>query len=360
MKIELLDLTVRELRDGYKDSAEDGVKAYRGLLDVRPPYQREFVYKDHQRAEVIRTVQRGFPLNVMYWAVNQDGTFEVIDGQQRTISICQYVTGQFALDDLYFHNLKSDAQEQILDYKLTIYLCSGSDTEKLKWFETINIAGEELTRQELRNAVYSGPWVTDAKRFFSKSGCAASAIGSDYVNGSPIRQEYLETAIAWIAPNSINSYMAENQFNPSANELWLHYQKVIEWVKVTFPNYRREMKGLPWGHLYQEHQAQNLDPKELEHQISALMEDEDVTAKKGIYWYVLSEDEKHLNIRQFSNNQKREAFERQDGKCPRCTKTFEITQMEGDHITPWVEGGKTSSDNCQMLCIECNRRKGSK
>jgi hypothetical protein len=360
MKIDLLDLTVRELRDGDKDSAEDGVKAYGGLLDVRPPYQREFVYKDHQRAEVIRTVQRGFPLNVMYWAVNQDGTFEVIDGQQRTISICQYVTGQFALDDLYFHNLKSDAQDQILDYKLTIYLCSGSDTEKLKWFETINIAGEELTHQELRNAVYSGPWVTDAKRFFSKTGCAAAAIGSDYVNGSPIRQEYLETAISWIAPNSINSYMAEKQFNPSANELWLHFQKVIEWVKVTFPNYRREMKGLPWGHLYREYQAENLDPKELEELISVLMEDEDVTAKKGIYWYVLSEDEKHLNIRQFTNNQKREAFERQAGKCPLCTKTFEINQMEGDHITPWVEGGKTSSENCQMLCIECNRRKGSK
>jgi hypothetical protein len=154
--------------------------------------------------------------------------------------------------------------------------------------------------------------------------------------------------------------MAEKQSNPSANELWLHFQKVIEWVKVTFPNYRSEMKGVAWGHLYSDYHARNLDPSELEDLISSLMEDEDVTAKKGIYWYVLSEDEKYLNIRTFTKNQKREAFERQAGNCALCSKTFEIDNMEGDHITPWVEGGKTSSENCQMLCVQCNRRKGRK
>lgn len=92
-------------------------------------------------------------------------------------------------------NLQQDEQDQILDYKLMVYLCSGADSEKLEWFETINIAGEKLTDQELRNAVYSGSWVSDTKRYFSKSNCAAYGIGSDYLTGSPIRQDYLETAI---------------------------------------------------------------------------------------------------------------------------------------------------------------------
>ena len=170
MQIELKKITVRDLTAGYTDNAENGVFGYGGKLDIRPPYQREFIYKEKQRNAVIDTVVQGFPLNVMYWATREDGTFEVIDGQQRTISICQYVNGDFAFDMRYFHNLQTDEQEQILDYELMVYVCSGSDSEKLQWFRTINIAGEKLTEQELRNAVYSGPWVSDAKRYFSKNG----------------------------------------------------------------------------------------------------------------------------------------------------------------------------------------------
>lgn len=177
MKIELKQITVRELVKDYQDSAENGVRAYGGKLDVRPPYQREFVYKDKQRDAVIETVRQGFPLNVMYWAKRDDGTFEVIDGQQRTISLCQYVEGDFAYLMRYFHNLQADEQQQIWDYELMVYVCEGSDSEKLKWFETINIAGEKLTAQELRNAVYAGSWLADAKRYFSKTGCAAYQIG---------------------------------------------------------------------------------------------------------------------------------------------------------------------------------------
>lgn len=360
MNIKLKEITVRELTKGYEDNEESGVIGYGGKLDIRPPYQREFIYKDKQRDAVIDTVTKDFPLNVMYWAVREDGNFEVIDGQQRTISIAQYVEGDFNFNDRYFHNLQDDEQDQILNYKLTVYLCSGTDSEKLEWFKTINIAGEELTDQELRNAVYSGSWVSDAKRYFSKNGCAAYGLGGDYLKGSAIRQDYLETTIKWISENAIEDYMAKNQNEPNANEIWLYFQAVINWVKIVFPNYRKEMKGIDWGFLYNEFKDGKFDSNKLEEEISKLMEDEDVTKKKGIYTYVLTRKEKHLNIRAFSQNQKREAYERQKGICVVCKEHFAIEDMEADHITPWHEGGQTSPENCQMLCKEDNRRKSGK
>ncbi len=360
MRIELKEITVRELINGYQDNEENGVVGYGGKLDIRPSYQREFIYKDKQRDAVIDTITKHFPLNVMYWAVREDGDFEVIDGQQRTISIGQFVAGDFAFNNRYFHNLQKDEQDQILNYELMVYLCSGVDSEKLEWFKTINIAGEKLTDQELRNAVYSGSWVSDAKRHFSKNGCPAYGIGSDYLSGSPIRQDYLETAIQWISKESIEKYMAEHQHEPNANELWLYFQSVINWVRVVFPKYRKEMKGIEWGFLYNEFKDHKFDSRKLEEEITELMQDEDVTNKKGIYSYILNREEKHLNIRSFSDNQKREAYERQKGLCIECKKHFEINEMEADHITPWHEGGRTSVENCQMLCKDDNRRKSGK
>lgn len=357
MKIELKEISVRELTNGYQDNEENGVVGYGGKLDIRPPYQREFIYKDKQREAVIDTITKSFPLNVMYWAVRDDGNFEVIDGQQRTISICQFVEGDFSYMFRYFHNLKEDEKEAILEYKLMVYLCSGTESEKLQWFKTINIAGEKLTDQELRNAVYSGSWVSDAKRYFSKNGCAAYNIGSDYLSGSPIRQDYLETVIDWISKGNIEVHMANHQNEPNANELWLYFQSVISWVKAIFPKYRKEMKGIEWGFLFNQFKEQKFDHKKIEEEISKLMQDEDVTNKKGIYEYVLTRKEKFLNIRAFTDNQKREAYERQKGICPVCTEHFEIEQMEGDHITPWHLGGKTTANNCQMLCKDDNRRK---
>lgn len=360
MNIELKEITVRELTKDYRDLGDDGVYGYGGKLDIRPSFQREFIYRDKQRDAVIDTITKDFPLNVMYWAVREDGNYEVIDGQQRTISIAQYIEGDFAFKGRYFHNLQSDERDQILNYKLMVYLCSGTDSEKLEWFKTINIAGERLTDQELRNAVYSGPWVSDAKRYFSKHGCAAYGLGSDYLSGSPIRQEYLETTIKWISNDAIEKYMGRNQREPNANEIWLYFQSVINWIRVIFPNYRREMKGVEWGILYNRLKEQRYDSIKLEAEVAMLMEDEDVGNKKGIYIYVLTHEEKHLNIRAFSPNQKREAYERQKGICPVCSEHFEIEEMEADHITPWHEGGKTIADNCQMLCREDNRRKSGK
>jgi len=357
MKIDLKEITIRELVEDYEDNNEGGVKGYGGKLNIRPPYQREFVYKDKQRDAVINTLTRDFPLNVMYWAVCEDGTYEVVDGQQRTISICQFVEGDFAFNERYFHNLQKDEKEQILNYKLMIYLCSGTDSQKLDWFKTINIAGEKLTDQELRNAVYAGSWLADAKRYFSKTGCPAYSIGEDFLTGSPIRQDYLETVISWISNGEIEAYMAKQQHKPNANELWLYYQSVINWINATFVKYRKQMKGIDWGTLYAEFKDKEFDSAKLELEIAKLMEDEDVSNKKGIYAYVLTRKEKHLNIRAFSDNQKREAYERQKGICTVCKKHFELEGMEADHITPWHVGGKTNADNCQMLCKEDNRRK---
>lgn len=365
MKIELKEITVRELTNGYQDNDEDGVIGYGGKLDIRPPYQREFIYKDEQRNAVIDTISKGFPLNVMYWAVREDGKFEVIDGQQRTISICQYVNEEFSVkigsfpENRGFNNLQQNEKDKILDYKLTVYFCSGTDSEKLDWFRTINIAGEKLSDQELRNAVYSGSWVTDAKRYFSKN-TTRPKIGDDYLSGSAIRQDYLETAIKWINNGDIEGYMAEHQHDPNANELWLYFQSVINWVQAVFPNYRNEMKGIEWGELYNLFKNRNFDSKKLEEEIKTLMIDDDVTKKKGIYWYVLTGKEKYLNIRAFTPQMKRQAYENQNGICTVCKEHFELSEMEADHITPWHEGGKTNAENCQMLCKEDNRRKSGK
>jgi len=357
MKIELKEITIKELSKDFLDNQEEGVIGYGGKLDIRPPYQREFIYNDKQRNLVINTVFKNFPLNVFYWAVKKDGTFEVIDGQQRTISICQFINGDFAYEDRYFHNLQDDEQEKILNYKIMVYFCSGTDSEKLDWFRTINIAGEQLTDQELRNAVYSGSWVSDAKRYFSKTGCAAYAIASDYISGSPIRQEYLETAIKWISDNDIEEYMGIHQDDPTAINLWNHFQSVISWVDASFTNKRKIMKGVPWGELYSEFQNTNINPSKIEEEIAQLILDDDVTNKKGIYSYVLTRDEKYLNIRAFSDAMKQKVYELQKGKCVECKEEFPLSGMEADHITPWHAGGKTNEDNCQLLCKEDNRRK---
>ena len=362
MKIKLHEIPLKEVVEGYTDSAENGVTGYNGRLNIRPAFQREFIYKDKQREEVIRTVMKNFPLNVMYWVKGDDGNFEVLDGQQRTISICQYASGDFSINHMGFDNLTQTEREQILDYPLMIYICEGTDKEKLDWFKIINIAGEQLTAQELRNAIYTGEWLTEAKKYFSKTACPAYAIASDYLNGSPIRQNYLETAIQWIATRDgmeIEDYMAKHQHDTNCNELWLYFQTVINWAKATFPNYRKEMKGLEWGIFYNKYSGGKYDPKQLEARIVELFDDDDVTKHSGVYEYLLDGDEKYLSIRAFKPKEARTAYERQKGICPKCKEHFEIEEMQADHITPWSKGGKTTAENCQMLCADCNRRKSN-
>lgn len=363
MKIELHEIPVRDVVDGYVDSAEGGVVGYGGRLNIRPAFQREFIYKDRQRDEVIHTITRNFPLNVMYWVKDDNGGYEMLDGQQRTISVCQYVTNVFSVNHMIFDNLTKTEQDQIMDYPLMIYICEGTDKEKLDWFKIINIAGEQLTPQELRNAIYAGEWLSEAKRHFSKTGCPAYKIAEKYLSGSAIRQNYLETAIKWIANRDgmeIEDYMSRHQHDTNCNDIWLYFQSVINWVKATFPVYRKEMKGLDWGIYYNKHGSKAYDPKILEQRIVELMDDDDVTRNSGIYEYLLDGEEKHLSIRAFTPKMIRAAYERQNGICAKCSKLFAIEDMQADHITPWSKGGKTIADNCQMLCAHCNRTKSNK
>lgn len=376
MKIELHEILIKDISDGYLDQNELGVVGYHGKLNIRPKYQREFIYSEDKRNAVINTINSDFPLNVMYWVQtkgdnfdDEDAEFEILDGQQRTISFCQYVNSDFSLNSKYFHNLTQVEKDKILDYKCMVYVCTGNDLEKLQWFETINIAGERLTKQELRNAVYTGTWLSDAKLKFSKSNCAAYLLAKDYVDGAPLRQELLEKAISWMVKSSddekIREYMAVHQFDPNANELWTYFKNVIDWVQLTIPHYRKEMKGINWAELYDAYHGNTYNTADLEKQISDLMLDDEVTAKKGIYPYIFDKQEKHLNLRSFTQAQKIKAYNKQHGLCPRCkamnkptkNKHWAIEEMEADHITPWHLGGKTDDANCQMLCKTCNREK---
>ena len=390
MKIELHEVRVRELCAGYNDLSiqEEGIVGYGGRLNIRPKYQREFVYDEKQRNAVMDTVWQNFPLNVMYWVKVENGElnqlsennlsnslnspsdieYEVLDGQQRTISICSFIAGEYMMNFdgnlLGFNNMTIEQQNRILDYKLQVYICEGTDEEKIKWFQRINIAGEKLTNQEILNAIYSGPWVTQAKRRFSKTGCVAYRIGSDFMSGSPIRQDYFETALEWIGDaqgKSLKQYMADHQHDTDADELWQYFQDVIHWIEKLFGRkYKKEMKGVPWGLLYNKHKDTTLTATAIGQQMAKLMADSDVQKKSGIFAYILDGDIHHLGIRTFDANTRREVYERQGGKCAICGKPFDIEVMEADHITPWVEGGRTIASNCQMLCRDCNRRKSSK
>ena len=366
MKVEPMHVTVRELAQGYTDAAEAGVTAYGGDLDVRPPYQREFVYHDSQRDEVVRTVLKGLPLNVMYWVDRGEGSrprYEVMDGQQRTISVCSYVAGGYGIDGRFFFNLPQDVKDSILDYRLTVYVCAGTQSEKLDWFRIVNIAGVQLNDQELLNAVYAGPWVTDARARFSKPGGPAVQVGGDWLKGSAIRQDYLATVLGWAAARHgmrVEDYMGTHQHDPTAQALWSYFRSVLDWAQAVFPVYRREMKGLPWGPMYDANRDRtDLDPNALEARVQELMADEDVTRKSGVYRYLLDGDERRLSIRAFDKRTQRAAYEAQGHRCAVCGGEFGLADMHADHIIPWSRGGHTVPDNCQMLCRDCNLRKGA-
>lgn len=372
MDVELRHVKIKELVEAYSDNGNNGVVAYRGRLEVRPPYQREFVYGDKKRNAVIDTIRQGFPLNILYWVDREkeiDGKrYEVLDGQQRIISICEFYKNNFSVKypekEKYFRGLEINEQDDFLEYPLMVYFCKGTGSEKIAWFRVINVAGEMLNDQEMLNAVYHGLWLTDAKIKFSKPNNDAEEY-KDYLTGSAKRQDYLRTAIAWAGNGDIEEYMSLHHTEDHATKLWEHFESVMNWMKNIFPDYEKEMKGIDWGALYKKYKDANLDPKKLRKEINKLMADDDVTNKKGIYPFVLGEGEHHLNIRAFTDTQKKTKFKQQgekcaNDKCPNTDKKMTIADMEGDHITPWSEGGKTEPDNLQILCKECNRRKGAK
>ena len=297
IRFTLKQISIADLFNGYVNNDEEGVYTHIRIdgelikTDIRPPYQREFVYSDDKRNEVIKSISLNRPLGLIHLAKNSDGTMEVIDGQQRIISICSYLNGDYSVNGICdFLNEKTFNCEmykntaiykQIMSYNHIIaYIVDGSDDEKLEWFKTINISGEKLTEQELLNANYTGEWLCSAKRKFSKTNCVAYKKGNKLVNGSPIRQDYLETALSWISggKENIQKYMAEHQFDKDAEPLWKYFVEVIEWVEKTF-TYRKEMKGIDWGKLYREYGKVEYNVAELEEKVKALMADDDVNSK---------------------------------------------------------------------------------
>ncbi len=373
MTIKQISVTVGEITQGYVNNEELGVRGYNGKLDIRPPYQREFIYNDKEQQAVINTVMKGYPLNVMYWVKRGEDAecpYEVMDGQQRTLALCEYVAGKFSFEFKNFFNQPEDIQKRILDYELTVYVCEGEHSEKLEWFKTINIAGKPLNEQEILNAIFAGPFVSDAKRHFSKSNCGAYKLGKDLVNGVPIRQDFLKKALEWMADHekregkaqSRVSYMAQHQHDPNANNLWTYFQNVLNWAITNFEmkKFKKIMKGLDWALYYDKYHGKTLDTVEMAKQISTLMRDSEIQRQSGIIPYVLTGDEQHLDLRAFPEDIKLAVWEKQGHICPLCGREFDFEFMEGDHIKPWREGGRTVIENCQMLCRECNRKKGAK
>ena len=373
MTIKQIEVTVGEITQGYINNEEQGVRGYNGMLDIRPPYQREFIYSEKEQKAVITTVLKGYPLSSMYWVKRSEDAecmYEVMDGQQRTVSLCEYVAGKFSYDFKNFFNQPEDIQKKILDYPLTVYVCEGEASEKLEWFKTINIAGKPLNEQEINNAIFAGPFVSDAKRHFSKSNCGAYRLGKDLVNGTPIRQDFLKHALEWMADHETRQghrqspvgYMAAHQHDPNANNLWTYFQNVLNWAITNFDmkKFKKIMKGLDWAFLYDKYGTETLDTAVLGKRISELMRDGEIQRQAGIIPFVLTGDERYLDLRAFPEDIKLAAWEKQKHICPHCGKEYDYEFMEGDHITPWREGGRTVIENCQMLCRECNRRKGAK
>ena len=379
MKITEKKVPVRDIIQDYSEDEETSrVVAWGGKLDVRPEYQREYVYDVKQRDAVINTVLQGFPLNIMYFVKRPDDTFEVLDGQQRIISICRYAQNQFSIqipsktlpgkfDTVNFPTLYDELRDAFLAYELQVYICEGTEQEKINWFQIINIAGEKLEKQEILNAVLHSAWLTDAKSVFSRKNVGADKNYGKYLNGECIRQKYLETAFRWAADdegitgeNAVEQYMQKHRGDANANALWKYFEDVFKWVQKNFGNFDKSMKGVEWGLLYNHHKDKHLDPEKLQKRAKELLADSEVQKKSGIYEYLLTDDERVLNLRMFEENDKQTMYNQQDGKCALCQRPFKIEEMHGDHIIPWSKGGKTTLENGQMLCVQCNLKKSNR
>ena len=395
MKITEVKVKVSDVFNGFEDDGEDGVYAYGKKLTIRPAYQREFVYELKEEEAVINTIIKSFPLNCMYWALtngsfttkieneervlvpSDDAKFEVMDGQQRTLSAMYFLTHKFGIENnsMYWDTLPDNKYEALINYPFTVYVCEGTEEEKLEWFRVVNIAGKKLTDQELRNASYTGTWLSDAKRYFSKVNGAAYNLSKEYIKPpyEVNRQGLLEEAIRGICEyqgikgdNAIEQYMGAHSSEPDADELWQYFQDVIHWVEKIFPKYYKDMLGVDWCHLYNVYGKKKYNSSQMKDEVERLHKDDEIQKQKGIYEYLLLKDDNlpvaisKLNLRAFSDTEKQRAYDKQGGICPMCKKKYPIEDMRGDHIVPWSKGGKTTEDNLQMLCKDCNGLKSDK
>lgn len=381
------DLTAADLCEGfmYNQLEGKGLFGLSGKLTIQPEYQRNYLYADgggKREQDVIHSLLNEYPLGLIYFNKVGADKFEVLDGQQRITSIGRFVTNKFAIMDggnpKNFDSLPSDQQDKIRKSKLLIYECEGTETEIKQWFETINIAGIPLNNQELLNAIYSGPFVTKAKEEFSNSQNANIQKWSAYVKGSANRQEFLECALDWVSKGDIGAYMSAHRNDTNINELKTHFNSVIDWVSTVFTDVLAEMKGLEWGRLYEQHHGKSYDPKKMSDEVKKLAADDRVTNRKGIFEYLLggSTDTKLLAVRVFDEKVKKATYAKQtqaaevkgESNCPLCaigrdankSRIYKLNEMDADHISAWSNGGDSSANNCQMLCVTHNRAKGNR
>jgi hypothetical protein len=380
------DITVKNICEGfvYNELEGKGLFGLAGKLTIQPEYQRNYIYADGKRdVAVIESILKGYPLGLIYFNKVGEESFEVLDGQQRITSFGRFVTNKFAIKDengmeQYFGGIASDKQQKILDTKLLIYVCEGTESEIKEWFKTINIAGVPLNSQELLNAVYSGPFVTLGKEEFSNSQNANIHKWSAYISGSANRQEFLERALDWVSQDNIGDYMSRHRFDINITELKNYFNSVIDWVSGVFVDVENEMRGLEWGRLYEQYRKQPYDPKKVSEQVQTLYADPYLKNRKGIFEYILggSIDTKLLDLRVFDEATKKSVYAKQSqeaenmkvSNCPLCaighdankSKIWSLSEMDADHVAAWSKGGSTDSKNCQMLCKTHNRAKGNR
>ncbi|WP_417291563.1 HNH endonuclease family protein [Corallibacter sp.] len=380
------DITVKQICDGfvYNEAEGKGLFGLSGNLTIQPEYQRNYIYADGKKdVAVIESILKGYPLGLIYFNTLKDGHFEVLDGQQRITSIGRFLTFKFPIKDengmeQYFDSLPADKQKKIEETKLLIYECEGEESEIKEWFKTINIAGVPLNAQELRNAIYSGPFVTLCKEEYSNSQNANIQKWSAYIRGSANRQEILECALDWVSKGKIDNYMSSHRKETNISELKSYFTSVIDWVSTTFIDVEKEMCGLEWGRLYETYHKTAYNPNRVSEQVRELYGDPFVKNRKGVFEYILggSNDTKLLQVRVFDEATKKSVYAKQTkeakskniSNCPLCavgnnankTKIWKINEMDADHVTAWSKGGATERENCEMLCKTHNRAKGNK
>ena len=388
MKTALTECTVREISDGFQYNELEGRGLYglAGRLTIQPEYQRNYIYADGKRdVAVITSLLKGYPLGLIYFNKVSEDNLEVLDGQQRITSFGRFVTGKFAIKDdngmeQYFSGLAADKQAKIMESKLLVYECEGTETEIKEWFQTINIAGVPLNAQELLNAVYSGPFVTLGKEEFSNSQNANVQKWSAFIAGTVIRQEYWERALEWVAggKENIGGYMSKHRFDKNINEVKTYFTTVIDWVSTVFTDVENEMRGLEWGRLYGTYHDKAFNPSKISERIRALYGDAYIKNRKGIWEFVLGGeiDTKLIEVRVFDEptkkavyaSQSAEAQSKEFSNCPLCAlgndanqaRIYKLDEMDADHVAAWSKGGATSVENCQMLCKIHNRAKGNR
>lgn len=380
------DITIKDICDGfvYNELEGKGLFGLSGMLTIQPEYQRNYIYADGKKdVAVITSILKGYPLGLIYFNKINDKQLEVLDGQQRITSFGRYVTNKFAVKDengmeQYFSGIAKDKQDKILNTKLLIYECEGTESEIKEWFKTINIAGVPLNNQELLNAVYSGPFVTLGKEEFSNSQNANIQKWSAYIAGSANRQEFLERALEWTSKNNVGDYMSQHRFDTNITELKNYFTTIIDWVSTVFVDVENEMRGIEWGRLYETYKKQPYDSKAVSAELKKLYADAYVKSRKGIFEFILggSVDTKLLDVRVFDEATKKSVYavqtkaaeEKKTSNCPLCaighdankTKIWKLAEMDADHVTAWSKGGTTDTKNCQLLCKTHNRAKGNR